>query len=654
MDSKDIKYVGLNYEEISCDRVISDGQFGNGLQNWRFSVSPSQGNCVIPHMSYFLCEYNFGAAVGKNDNYTATRPVSQSDKIALQNNFVSTLYNACRFTVAQSEISVVNSSHAQIHTLKHRMGSNTTFLEKLGADLNGFDLDFSRRLARVSLDGVYHRDGVINCEPYGSEAAGPQNEAVVALYNRAETPLTRLDNYFTGTACYTSVAPVATIYPFMSRSNVFNITSGSGSEIKTTAADLGQAIVKSILWTLPDYSGSPGTDAQNALVIDGRLINILDDITFYWGNTNAQKLALNNTIFRVSEIRTVGSRTVLELQAYDALIANDVIAAFDASPIVNSGIIRINRVGGNPYAQADPRCGIVNQVVAYQPPLSFFDMTDPDVFFGDMEIQMTPNSNWASAAVESPGDDYYSSDIKHGLDYCFGVKSMRLYLARAQLIMTPRMNPSYTGYDYLVSNKQIGQGANIINFNIPPSTQKVICWIQDSAVGTNSKLPLTRFKVRQFTGASGLQALNRYGPWTNTYDENINQLQLNFAGVSKPVTSFVRGGSGQIGESTVNNMLQRWIMTNQNQNDRQEGETYNDWLSAGAYYCFDFSRSADNLGTYLTVNMTYAGSLPTTGNSATDTATSNINLYVCAVYQRDVALSYGQYGNVVSAQTQMR
>ena len=33
--------IDLNFEEVGCDRNITDASFANGLQNFRFSVSPA-------------------------------------------------------------------------------------------------------------------------------------------------------------------------------------------------------------------------------------------------------------------------------------------------------------------------------------------------------------------------------------------------------------------------------------------------------------------------------------------------------------------------------------------------------------------------------------------------------------------------------------
>ena len=170
-----MSYVDLNYEEISPERDITNGAFGNGLQNFRFNIAPSGGGAFIPAMSYFLVEYNFGDTEGKTDNYTATKALPQSSKITLQNNFMACMYSAASVKIAGTEISLINSSHAQASILKSRLGYTTDFMENIGPDLNGYDPDFSKRLSRYCRDGVYHRDGLIDCSPYNSQPISSSN-----------------------------------------------------------------------------------------------------------------------------------------------------------------------------------------------------------------------------------------------------------------------------------------------------------------------------------------------------------------------------------------------------------------------------------------------------------------------------------------------
>jgi len=669
------KYYDLNFEEISPDRSVANGQFGNGIQNWRFSVAPTGGGICLPYMSYMLIEYAFGKA--GTDAYSPTVPLEQKQKITLQNNWASCLYTSARFTVGQSEVSVCNSSLAQLSTLKQRMNRTTSFIEHLGADLSGLDPDFSRRLARHCSDGVYHRDGLIDCTPYSSPPLSSNVDDFVRQFTQADTalPLSNLGPYYAD-SIFSGTALAGANYGYISTAVAFDPV-GSGIPAATPLS--GVTTIASFQWQLPDYSETSGSPAQNATVIDGSNIAQEDIIKLFAGTLNAQgvlqpptpsETAFNALKFRVGSKRINGSRAVLNLIPLDAnfsptlftdgKILGDIFAnGVNANAV--SGIVSVERDGynHNGYSQPDPRSGNVNGVIAFQPPVAFFDVRDP-VFMGDMELQLVPNSNWGQACIESavPGT-YYGQDVKHGVDYSFGIKSIRLYLARARMA-TPPTKALLSVADYQISNKQLPNGASTVNFNIPPSTTRIVCWIQDSAVGSNTKLPLTRFKTRQYTGGittdrkQGLASLNKYGPYAKTYDEGLQQLQLNFAGITKNQTNFTSVFNVDEQANISNTMLQRWILTNQNNGDRQQPETYNDWLSCGGYYVFDFNRSADNTGSYLTVNVKYRGDFPTDGQNATSINTSTVNLYVCSIYNRDISMSYDQYGNVVSVQTQMR
>ena len=93
-------------------------------------------------------------------------------------------------------------------------------------------------------------------------------------------------------------------------------------------------------------------------------------------------------------------------------------------------------------------------------------------------------------------------------------------------------------------------------------------------------------------------------------------------------------------------------MTNQ-MDERYDTEQYYDFLSNGPYYLFDYTRDSKALGTYLSCEISFDGDLPTYGTVANDT-TSNVNLYICAIYNRDVAINYSEFGNVISVVTAMQ
>ena len=609
-------------------------------------------------MSYFLIEYNFGSAVGASDEYTAVTALPQSSKITLQNDFMGCMYQAASFKIANTNVSEITSSHAQASVLKKRLGLSTEFIESMG-DLGGFDPDFSRRLAKSSSDGVYHRDGLIDCSPYNSEPLGALSQGQLPLLNQEGQPLPQDGDtglYIGTTQNRDTTFPTTGVYAFIQSS--YNYGEG---DIAWNAADAAE--VRLFNWQLPDNSGTrTGTPSIDEKTIDASVLLAGDTVKFYTGDTKASDVidAFEWTIVMVRSTTASNAAVTIVCAKHQPVTLGDIKLnpAFlsNANEKAGTGIVSVRRNGQTIYQQADPRSNVVNNMVVYQPPLSVFGIHDPTVFRGDMTIQMTPDTNWRQSAIESSNGKYYGDDVKHGTDYCFGIKSMRLYIARCKVDSVPQPSITLAVSDMLVANKPLPNGASNIDFIIPPSTSKVIVWIQDTSAGFNSKIPLTRFKTRQTTSGS-LAQLNQFGPWAHTYDERLTSLQVTFAGITKPHTNFQRGSntgsSTDMKQGTVNTMLQRWLMTNQNNNNRSRPEKFHDYLSMGAYYLFDFTKDTTNTGTYLQVKLQYDGSLPGNGETATDTSQSTVNLYVCSIYERDIGITYGSYGNVISAATQM-
>ena len=91
----------------------------------------------------------------------------------------------------------------------------------------------------------------------------------------------------------------------------------------------------------------------------------------------------------------------------------------------------------------------------------------------------------------------------------------------------------------------------------------------------------------------------------------------------------------------------------QNFGNTYDTESYFTWLSNGPYYYFNYERDSENLGTYLNVKLSYQGNPPTQGTPTpagsppvVDLA-STINVFVVAMYDRDIALSYSEYGSII-------
>ena len=294
-----------------------------------------------------------------------------------------------------------------------------------------------------------------------------------------------------------------------------------------------------------------------------------------------------------------------------------------------------------PNRQADPRTGKFLNNVLYQPPLGVFDISDPTLLFGDFAIVLTPNQSYKTAVIES------LENKTEGVDYKFSIRSMKFYIAKCKIPQMPTPDTAFSMMEYQLLTKQllIQSGTQNFDFMLPPSTQKIVVFIQDASAGSLSNVSASRFKVRQFSDQAAIT--NRYGKFANTWDEFLQAIQVTFSGITKPQSSFQP--LEEIKYNT-NYMLQRWIHTNQ-MNKNPSPEDFNEWLSMGAYYAFDFSRDALSNGTYANVRVSYT---PPTAPAYNVTAGNVpiVNLFIVAIHNRDVAIQYEQ-GRVVSVRSQI-
>ena len=575
-------YIDLNYEEISPQRSITGDSFTQGLCDWRFSISPSSGGAWIPSMSYFLIEYTFSNAAG-NDS-----PLS-STKMTLGCNWASNLFTASSFKVAQYEICNVNSFHAQTHTLKKRMGYVHEDFQGLAYDRDGYDSDFSRRLARTSADSLYDKYGQLDV-------------------SNINAPVTTTSFVNSGSV-YAYKTPAAA-GPTEINSRVIAPQGGRtiGQTITLTAA-----VRNDFDWLL---TTTVAIAAGDVVVIGTAAGAYVATVLF---------LSANNPVAPATT--SIATGTIIQLAAGLAN-ADTGVAFLWAASIV-------------PNRQADPRTGKFLNNVLYQPPLGVFDISDPTLLFGDFAIVLTPNQSYKTAVIES------LENKTEGVDYKFSIRSMKFYIAKCKIPQMPTPDTAFSMMEYQLLTKQllIQSGTQNFDFMLPPSTQKIVVFIQDASAGSLSNVSASRFKVRQFSDQVAIT--NRFGKFANTWDEFLQAIQVTFSGITKPQSSFQP--LEEIKYNT-NYMLQRWIHTNQ-MNKNPSPEDFNEWLSMGPYYSWDFSRDALSNGTYANVRVSYT---PPTVPAYNVTAGNVpiVNLFIVAIHNRDVAIQYEQ-GRVVSVRSQI-
>jgi hypothetical protein len=529
-------------------------------------------------MSYFLIEYTFSNAAG-ND-----APLSAS-KMTLGCDWAANLFTASSFKVAQYEICNVNSFHAQTHCLKKRMGYVHEDFAGLAYDRDGYDSDFSRRLAKTSSDSLYDRDGLLNVS---------NNNAPVTT-----------TSFVNSGSVYVYKTPAAAGGEINSRV----ITPQAGRTIGQTIT-LTTAVRDDFNWTLTTTVAIAAGD----VVVIGTAVGVYVATVLVLATANG------------GGTTSVLTGTLIQLAAG---LAN-----------ADTGVAFLWAASITPNRQADPRNGKYLNNVLYQPPLGVFDISDPCLLFGDMAIVLTPNQNYKTAVIES------IVNKTEGTDYKFSIRSMKFYIAKCKIPQMPAPDTAFSMMEYQLLTKQllIQSGTQNFDFMLPPSTQKIIVFIQDAGAGTVSSVNATRFKVRQFSDQAGI--VSRYGNYSNTWDEFLQAIQVTFSGITKPQSMFQ-----PLEEVKYNSnyMLQRWIHTNQ-MNRNPSPEAFEDWLSMGPYYAWDFSRDALSNGTYANIRVSYTA--PTAPAYYGGGAPPNVNLFIVAIHGRDVAIQYEQ-GRVVSVRSQI-
>lgn len=171
----------LNWQQITCKRSVAGEAFSQGIQEYSFSVSGK--NAWIPSMSYFLVQAKLEMAVrdqpldklgGDPDNENKPFAVADnaplspaiwrmpylSDSTTFSDHFASNLYNNAFFRAGNQDLSSCTQYLGQSSVMKQRLNQSHAWQKNVGAKLSMEDSDFTRRLNRVSLDGIYHEDGL--------------------------------------------------------------------------------------------------------------------------------------------------------------------------------------------------------------------------------------------------------------------------------------------------------------------------------------------------------------------------------------------------------------------------------------------------------------------------------------------------------------
>ena len=234
----------------------------------------------------------------------------------------------------------------------------------------------------------------------------------------------------------------------------------------------------------------------------------------------------------------------------------------------------------------------------FQPPLGIFDYDQP-MYGGDYRISLNPISNFQQAAIES----LHSLSSTAG-NFKFEVTDLHFYVALVRM-----NNPldSVIRLNLTECAIQTKAYSKTLDFTVPPSTFGIAVYLQDTAAGSDTRVPPNIFKL-----ISG-------------EDEDLRQFQMTYANISKPSTDW----STELGDGK-NYMIQRYYDTLSNAGLTLESggtETFADWLSRGGLYFYTWLRDSSDRSTHLQIRTSY-GAQPTSAL-----------VHVCALYSKVAEIS---------------
>lgn len=255
---------------------------------------------------------------------------------------------------------------------------------------------------------------------------------------------------------------------------------------------------------------------------------------------------------------------------------------------------------------ANPRNGKNRIFVNFQPPIGIFDEHN-GIGSGDFKIQLNPNANYKTAAVEA------LNALVPDNDYEFIVHNVLFYVCQVKKDIPPSGITRLSLKEMQVLNKVMSSGAvnNQLDFTVPPSTFALTVFVQGSQAGTTTVLPPTRFKT------------------VGKEDENLDYIQVTYGSTSKPSTLYTSEYS-----DNENKMIQRWVQSQYHaQKFHNPGgtESLNEYLDRGAYYHFDFQRDKNDTSTYVNVQIKYNSNIP-----------ASTQLFLVAHYTREIDMHYEQ------------
>ena len=256
--------------------------------------------------------------------------------------------------------------------------------------------------------------------------------------------------------------------------------------------------------------------------------------------------------------------------------------------------------------------------VLWRPTALGFFTYDGWIGSGDWQLNLTPNVNYATAMLQT----------LYGNTCSVNITNVRFYMCQMKMSIPNQITILHLK-EYAIQAKQLN--SNNLVFTVPASTEMLYVFVQDGAAGTTTIIPPSTFGL--------------YGNAQN----NITQLQLTYANLTKPQTVWLSGyrappavGILNGGSTSLNSLVQFYNQHMQElgrANDATGVETFNQWLERGTLYAFNYVRDSNERGTEVQMSIT----LKTPGGldiiAGNGNYTGNPQVFVCAEYRRIVEMT---------------
>ena len=301
-------------------------------------------------------------------------------------------------------------------------------------------------------------------------------------------------------------------------------------------------------------------------------LGVVTGVNTLFGSNSFDRIIYNGIHLKVTGIT---SDTTATVEITQQLTANGNIAAATVDNFQLYSGDSSDALGNN------------RQFIVWQPPIGFFDYSEP-MGSGDYMIQLNPNSDFKKSAVQS----LVAKTVGNGVgQFDFVVNDVKLYIATYKHNIPD--TPVIMGLrESLVQSKTLSGGTEQFQFTVPPSTVGISFFVQANAAGSSTEYSPT------YLGTDG--------------DEQnlISSYQITFSNKTVPQTRWagvldtIGATPDQISRCTLQ---QRYHDTFTEAGLIEYGpESLDDWVKGGQVVYNNFVRSSEFRATQVQFSITSA------------------------------------------------